>query len=114
VAAEGDRNTVTINEEIRRSPHLGDRLDVVPLDDGELAERRRKVDEARRRALEARLPVERGSVMPSLPAQLEVIDEPAAYVGYTFVYRVASWDVHPAPRAFLVGSWTPHEDGRVS
>jgi hypothetical protein len=81
--------------------------------DAELQERRAKVAEARERARAAGLPV--GSqVLPSIAGQLKVIDEPAADIAYTTAYRTASWDVRAGPRAFLVGAWTRHEDGRVS
>jgi hypothetical protein len=51
--AEGDRNTVTMVEEIRSSPVFRERLGAEPLDDDALEARRAKVGEARERAREA-------------------------------------------------------------
>jgi hypothetical protein len=53
-------------------------------------------------------------VLPSVAGQLQVIAEPAADVAYTTTYRTASWDVHAGPRAFLVGTFSPRNDGSVS
>lgn len=58
--AEGDRNTVTMVEEIRSSPHLRATLGAEPLDGAEFEARRAKVDEARKRARGAGLPVGAG------------------------------------------------------
>jgi hypothetical protein len=111
--AEGDRNTVTMAEEISASPELLQKLGGMPLDDAELQERRAKVAAARERAREAELP-DGSQVLPSIRGQLKVIDEPAAEIAYTTAYRTASWDIHAGPRAFLTGTWTTHEDGRAS
>jgi hypothetical protein len=111
--AEADRNTVTMAEEVRSSPHLRDRPDVGKLDEAEFEQRRQTVDEARQRALDAGLSV--GSrVLPSVVGQLKVIDEPPAWVAYMTAYRVASWDVHTGSRAFLAGTFSPRNDGSVS
>jgi hypothetical protein len=110
--AEGDRNTVAMVEEIRSSPELRARLGEEPLDDAELEARRAKVDESRRRAHEAGLPG--GGVLPSVRGQLQVINEAAADIAYTTAYRTASWDIHAGPRAFLVGTFTTHNDRTVS
>jgi hypothetical protein len=112
--AEADRNTVTIADEIRRKPHIREAVGEDPLDDTELAARRAKVEQTRKRALAAGLRVGGSAVLPSISEQLQVIDDPAADIVYTTAYRAASWDVHTAPRAFLVGTWTTQEDGRVS
>lgn len=112
--AEGDRNSVTMSEEVRVSPYLLEHLGEIPLGEVEVETRQQVVAEARRRAIEAGLPgVKSGSVMPSIPGQLKVIKEPAADSAYTFLYRSFSWEVHAGPRAFLIGELTPTNDGRV-
>jgi hypothetical protein len=112
--AEGDRNTVTMAEEIRSTPHLGDVLGDEPLDAEELERRRAVVAAARKRAQDAGLPVGGSTVLPSIAGQLQVIAEPAADIAYTTAYRTASWDIHVGPRGFLVGTYLPHGDGSVS
>jgi hypothetical protein len=112
--AEGDRNSVVMAEEVRRSPQLRERLGEDPLSDEELDRRRASVDAARALGVAAGLPVKRGAVLPSTAAQLAVIDEPAARAAYAFAYRLTSWDVHAGPRAFLVGSFEIRKDGSVS
>ncbi len=112
--AEGERNTLTMAEEILGSPHLSSQVPEDPLADAEIESRKRRVDKARVRGGEAGLPVKRGSVLPSVPAQLKVINEGAADVAYTFAYRSLSWDVHGSPRVFLAGTWAEHNDGRFS
>src|ERR1700690_4201879 len=100
--------------EVLKSEQLRERLGDDALDADEVERRQAVVDEARRLGLEAGLPIKHGSVMPSIPAQLKVIDEPAAAVAYTTAYRMLSWDVHGGPRAFLSGSFERRNDGTVS
>jgi hypothetical protein len=111
--AEGDRNTVTMNDEIREWPSLQERIGTHVLDDEELEERRAKVHEARKLAGEAGLP-DGSAVLPSIRGQLKVIDEESAWVMYITAYRTASWDVHVGPRTFLIGTFSEHKDGTVS
>jgi hypothetical protein len=112
--AEGDRSSVTMSEDVRLSSHLLARLGEVPLDEVEIEARQQVVAQARERAKDAGLPVSKnGSVLPSIPGQLKVIEEPAADSAYVFLYRSFSWEVHAGPRAFLVGTLTSTNDGRV-
>jgi len=112
--AEGERNTVTMAEEVLGSAHLSSRLGEDLLDGAELEARKERVNAARERGVNAGLPVKRGSVLPSIGAQLKVINEPAAHTAYTLAYRSLSWDVHSSPRLFLSGIWAEHNDGTFS
>jgi hypothetical protein len=112
--AEGYRNTITIADEIREKPDLREAVGQDPIDPAELADRRQKVEAARKRALEAGLPVDRGAVLPPVSRQLQVINEPVADIIYALAYREHSWDIHAGPRAFLAGSCTERNDGTVS
>jgi hypothetical protein len=114
--AEGERNSITIADEIRSSEILQARLGgVVPLDDRELETRREKVAEVRGRARAAGLAGKKGPILPTVGRQRKIIDEAATTdVVYTLVYRIASWDVHISPRTFLAGIYAPRNDGTVS
>jgi hypothetical protein len=112
--AEGDRNSVTMSEDVRLSPDLLARLGEVPLDETEVQRRQQVVGQARQRAKEAGLPISKnGSVLPFIPGQLKVIKEPAADSVYVFLYRSFSWEVHAGSRAFLIGTLTQTNDGRA-
>ena len=112
--AEGERNTITMAEEVLGSALLSGRLGEDLLDTAELQARKQRVDEARQHGISAGLPVKRGSVLPSVPSQLKVINEPAADTAYTLAYRSLSWDIHSSPRVFISGVWTEHNDGTFS
>jgi hypothetical protein len=112
--AESERDTITMLNEIEGSTHLSSQLPEGLLDGTELEARKCRVSEARERGVKAGLPIKRGSVLPSVSAQLKVIAEPAAETAYTFAYRSLSWDVHGSPRVFLSGTWMEHNDGTFS
>jgi hypothetical protein len=100
---EAERSTVTMHEEVMGSPELRERLGEDPLPAEEAEARAADVAAIRAVGVAAGLPIKNGSLVPSLPAQLKVIDEPAANSAYAFGFRIGSWDVHTGARSFVVG-----------
>jgi Family of unknown function (DUF5677) len=113
---EGERNAITIAHEFTSSPAMSERWEAYAFDMAAFDERKTAVEEARKRAIEAKIPgiKETGPVLPSISQQLLLIDEPAADEAYTLGYRALSWDVHGGARAMLAGRFREHRDGTVS
>jgi hypothetical protein len=113
---EGERNAITIAHEITSSPAMSERWKAYPLEMAAFNERKTAVEDARKQALEAKVPgiKKTGPVLPSISQQLLLIDEPAADEAYTLGYRALSWDVHGGARAMLAGRFREHRDGTVS
>jgi hypothetical protein len=112
--AEGDRNTVSIIEEMNEKH--AERWGLANFSADVIAERKARVAAARKQATEAAVAGigKKGSVMPGTALQLETIGDPAASEAYTFAYRPMTWDVHVSPRTFLVGEFEERNDGTVS
>lgn len=114
--AEYERFTLTFADDYNRRTIMTERWGELPVTEAQLDACREIVADARRRAREANIPgvSERGPVLPSTRDQLATIKELGADEAYVLAYRTLSWEIHGGSRAFLAGTFTEHDDGRVS
>ncbi|MHB8234315.1 MAG: DUF5677 domain-containing protein [Solirubrobacteraceae bacterium] len=115
--AEGERNAMTIVDEVKASEHLSARWAVLgEWDTSAFDARRANVELIRAKALKADVPGVRkkGNVLPTTSQQLRAVDEHAAYESYTLVYRPLSWDVHGGARSLLDARFIEGRDGLVT
>jgi hypothetical protein len=111
---EGERNAITIADEIVRSPEMSKKW-AAELQIEDFRGRREKAAEVRAKALAAEVPgvTKTGDLLPSIINQLRQVDEPEAWEAYTMGYRALSWDAHGGSRAMLNGRFERRRDRLV-
>ncbi len=117
--AEGERNVLTITEEITQSPHMRERWAefIEDMDLSGFEERRKEVAKWRAEAVAAGKPwvgEKKGELVPSIAKLVRFLDEPAAFEVYTMGYRVLCWDVHAGARSMLHGNYREVAPGMVT